>query len=191
MLCVCCQLPVSTPSTILNSPCREKASWALSFHLCQPPPAPLLNEGHFKCCFSLIPPSCYCCRATPPLVPCLSSPPAQPLSALGQWEGLAASLGQLLPPFSQTTPLLPHGMEFPPAPPCSTIYVQQPQPLCRQEELTESFSCPCKRTPATGNCLQGNRHCSLAIHLHEYFLGYRNRSRKQLSCLSESLRSAV
>lgn len=107
VLCVCCQLPVSTPSTILNSPCREKASWALSFHLCQPPPAPLLNEGHFKCCFSLIPPSCYCCRATPPLVPCLSSPPAQPLSALGQWEGLAASLGQLLPPFSQTTPLLP------------------------------------------------------------------------------------
>lgn len=34
-------------------PCREKASWALSFHLCQPPPAPLLNEGHFKRCFSL------------------------------------------------------------------------------------------------------------------------------------------
>ncbi|KAL4681240.1 hypothetical protein H8959_006717 [Pygathrix nigripes] len=34
-------------------PCREKASWALSFHLCQPPPAPLLNEVHFKRCFSL------------------------------------------------------------------------------------------------------------------------------------------
>ncbi|XP_073859754.1 neuronal-specific septin-3 isoform X15 [Macaca fascicularis] len=32
---------------------REKASWALSFHLCQPPPAPLLNEVHFKRCFSL------------------------------------------------------------------------------------------------------------------------------------------
>lgn len=36
-----------------STPCREKASWALSFHLCQPPPAPLLNEGHCKRCFSL------------------------------------------------------------------------------------------------------------------------------------------
>lgn len=42
------QLPVSTPSTVLNPPCREKASWALSFHPCQPPPAPLPNEGHSK-----------------------------------------------------------------------------------------------------------------------------------------------
>lgn len=107
--CFVCLLPAAGlhPLTLLNSPCREKVSWALSFHLCQPPPAPLLNEGHFKYCFSLIPPSWYCCRATPLLVLCLSSPPAQPLSALTRWEGLAASLGQLLPLFSQTTPLLP------------------------------------------------------------------------------------
>lgn len=87
VLCVCCRLPVSTPSTVLNSPCREKASWALSFHLCRPPPAPLLNEGHFKCCFSLIPPSCYCCRATPLLVLRLSNPPAQPLLSPQQVGG--------------------------------------------------------------------------------------------------------
>lgn len=53
VLCVCCELLVSTPSPALNSPCREKASWALSFHPRQLPPAPLLNEVHFKRGFSL------------------------------------------------------------------------------------------------------------------------------------------
>lgn len=126
--CVMCLLPVSTPSTVLNSPCREKASWALSFHLCQPPPAPLLNEGHFKCCFSLIPPSCYCCRATPLLVPRLSSPPAQPLSALSRWEGLAASLGQMLPLFSELLLSSQWNGVPPPAPPRSIICVRSPRP---------------------------------------------------------------
>lgn len=48
VLCVWCPHPQP-----FSTPCREKASWALSFHLCQPPPAPLLTEGHFKRCFSL------------------------------------------------------------------------------------------------------------------------------------------
>lgn len=52
-----CLLPAAGLHTLNRSqpPCREKASWALSFHPCQPPPAPLLNEGHSKCCFSLHP----------------------------------------------------------------------------------------------------------------------------------------
>ncbi|XP_008572499.1 PREDICTED: neuronal-specific septin-3 isoform X1 [Galeopterus variegatus] len=83
---------------------REKASWALSFHLCQPPPAPLPNEAISSAASPSIPLSCYCCRAKPFLVLCLSSLPPQPLS---RWEGPAASLGQLLPPFTQITPLLP------------------------------------------------------------------------------------
>ncbi|KAF7460022.1 Hypothetical predicted protein [Marmota monax] len=61
-----CLLPAAGLRTLNRSQpsCREKVSWALSFHLCQPPPAPLLNEGHFKRCFSLHSFSCYCCRAT-------------------------------------------------------------------------------------------------------------------------------
>lgn len=66
-----------------------------------------------------IPLSSSCCRAMRSLVLCVSGPPPQPLSALSRWEGPAASLGQLLLPFIHTTPLLPVGMEFPPALPSS------------------------------------------------------------------------
>lgn len=90
-----------------STPCREKASWALSFHLCQPPPAPLLNEGHFKHRFSLHSSQLLLLQGHALLVWRMSSPPPQPLSAPSRWEGPAASLGQWLPPFIQTAPLLP------------------------------------------------------------------------------------
>lgn len=89
-------------------PRREKASWALSFRPCRPPPAPLLNEGHFKCCFSLHPSQLVLLQGRGLFRSMLAQPTttAPPQLSAG-WRGQAASLGQLLPPFVQTTPLLP------------------------------------------------------------------------------------
>lgn len=121
VLCVCCQLPVSTPSTVLNSPCREKASWALSFHLCQPPPAPLLNEGHFKCCFSLIPSQLLWLQGHAPfsavLVHPTSAAPLSPQQVGGASCVFRTAASSVWPNYSCP----PNGMEFPPAPPCPCV----------------------------------------------------------------------
>lgn len=86
-----------------STPCREKASWALSFHPCQPPPAPLLNEGHFKRCFSLHSSQLLLLRGHDLLravCPVHLHSPSLSL-ALSRWEGPAA-LGQSPSPFIQT-----------------------------------------------------------------------------------------
>lgn len=142
-------------------PCREKASWALSFHPCQPPPAPLLNEGHFKHCFSLHSSQLFLLQGHDLFRACLSSPPPHPLSTLSRWEGPMASLGQLPPPFIKHPSFL-SGMEFSPALPCS-VCVSWSQPICRVKELIKSFFCPCKPIPAICNHLQEKWHCSLSI----------------------------
>lgn len=125
VLYVCCQLPVSTPSTVLNPPAgRRPPGHCPSTRASHP-----LPHCRMKAIPSAAPPSIplssSCCRATRSLVLCVSGPPPQPLSALSRWEGPAASLGQLLLPFIYTTPLLPVGMEFPPALPSSIVCVSR------------------------------------------------------------------
>lgn len=118
-------------------PCREKASWALSFHPCQPPPAPLLNEGHFKL---LLPPflSAVIAAGPGPLVPCCSA-------TLCGWEGPTAP--------QPNHPSCPEEQSsHQPALPCPTppiLYGNQPQPIHRDKKLTESCLCPCQPIPAT------------------------------------------
>lgn len=107
--CFICLLPAAGLHTLNRSqpPRREKASWALSFHLCQPPPAPLQNEGHFKRRSSLHSSQLLLLQGHALFSAVCVQPTPRPLSALSRWEGPAAPLGQLLLPFIQTTPLLP------------------------------------------------------------------------------------
>lgn len=153
-----CLLPAAGLHTLNRShpPCREKASWALSFHPCQPPPAPLLNEGHFKRCFSLHSSQLLLLQGCALFRAVLAQPTTTtaPLSsqevggAICLFRTVASSLYPNRPP-------PPSGMEFSPARPSSIVCVSRSQPICRGKELIKSSFCPCKPIPATCNHLQG------------------------------------
>ena len=161
-----CRSPHPQP---FSTPCREKASWALSFHLCRPPPAPLQNEGHSECRSSLHPAQLFLLQghvlfSAVRVGPTTTAPqPSADRGASCLFRTVAASI-------YPHHPSPPSGMEFPPALPSSIVCVSRSYPICRVKELTKSFFYPCKLISATCNHLQWIWHCSLSIHLHELLL---------------------